>query len=127
LGGNLIKPTTISSDPVNTLAIDGLQTTAESDNYDIATVDNTTGVLKKIPASSLAIHRYIKKYTANDGDIQFKIPKEIKTTTDFDKIDVYRNGVSIDFIQIDANTVQLNLGGLMGCYAGDEIRIVQLN
>ena len=127
LGGNLIKPTTITSDPVNTLAIDGLQTTAESDDYDIATVDNTTGVLKKIPASSLAMHRYIKIYTANDGDILFKVPKEIKTTTDFDKIDVYRNGVSIDFFKVDVNTIRLDLGGLGGCYAGDEIRIVQIN
>ena len=127
LGGNLIKPTTITSDPVNTLAIDGLQTTAESDDYDIATVDNTTGVLKKIPASSLAIHRYIKKYTANDGDILFKVPKEVKKVTDFDKIDVYRNGVSIDFFTVDGNTIRLDLGSLMGCYAGDEIRIVQLN
>ena len=126
LGGNLIKPTTITSDPINTLAIDGLQTTAESDDYDIATVDNTTGVLKKIPASSLAMHRYIKIYTANDGDILFKVPKEIKTTTDFDKIDVYRNGVSIDFFNVDVNTIRLDLGGLRGCYAGDEIRIVQI-
>ena len=126
LGGTLIQPTTITTDATNTLAVDGLEAPADTDDYDVVTVDNTSGVLKKTPISSLGIRRYVQAYTAADGDIQFAVPQAIADASDLDNIDVYRNGVRIDFTQVDANTVQLDLGALAGCFAGDEIRIVQL-
>ena len=126
MGGDLINPTTVTTDATNTLAVDGLEAPADTDDYDIVTVDNTTGVLKKIPISSLGIRRYVQIYTAADGDIQFVVPQAIADAADLDNIDVYRNGVRIDFTQVNTNTVQLDLGALAGCYAGDKIRIVQL-
>ena len=126
LGGDLITPTTITADATNTLAVQGLEAPATTDDYDIVTVDNTTGVLKKIPASNLGLQRYVEEYTAADGDIQFAVPQTITNATDLDNIDVYRNGVRIDFTQVNTTTIELDLGALAGCYSGDEIRIVQL-
>ena len=67
--------------------------------------------------------QYVARYTAASGDIDFDAPQAI---TELDNIDAYRNGVRIDFSQVDADTIKLDLGTLTGCYAGDEIRIVQL-
>lgn len=46
LGGDLIKPTTIVTNPTNTLALIGLQTGTSADRVLVA--DSTTGVLKSI-------------------------------------------------------------------------------
>jgi hypothetical protein len=59
--------------------------------------------------------------TAVDGQLLFTTPLPI---TDTQKIDVFRNGARISFIQIDANTIQIDKEAT--CYQGDEIRIVQL-
>ena len=127
LGGNLIKATTITADATNTLAVAGLEAPGSSDDYDIVTVDNSTGVLTKISVGSvLDVKRYVQEYTASDGDTRFVVPQTIVALKDLDNIDVYRNGARIDFNQIDATTIELDLGSLSGCYAGDEIRIVQL-
>ena len=69
------------------------------------------------------IKQHIARHTANAGDIDFTTPQ---TILDLDNIDVYRNGARIDFTQVNANTIKLDLGSLSGCFAGDEIRIVQL-
>jgi hypothetical protein len=129
LGGALTKPTTITTTATNTLAVGGLTATPDTDDYDIVTVDNTTGVLKKIAASNLDVQRYEITHTAaNDGDNQFVIPQPITSTAaDLASIDVYRNGARIGFTRIDDTTIQLDLDTPgSGCYAGDEIRIVQL-
>ena len=58
---------------------------------------------------------------ASTGQTQFTTPIPI---LDEKKIEVYRNGVRIDFITIDANTIQLESDII--CYQNDSIRIVQI-
>ena len=58
---------------------------------------------------------------ANTGQTQFTTPIPI---IDDKKVEVYRNGVRIDFITIDTNTIQLESDII--CYQNDSIRIVQL-
>ena len=53
LGGTLIKPTTITTDGTQTLAIAGLQPGANTDKLVVA--DPTTGLLKSVDQSALAI------------------------------------------------------------------------
>ena len=122
LGGTLIQPTTITTDATNTLAVEGLETATA--NYDVMVVDNTTGVVQKVTSEDLELTRYVQEYIANDGEIDFTVPQPI-TVADLDKIDAYRNGVRVDIDFVDANTIKLDLD-TPGCYAGDQIRIVQL-
>ena len=124
LGGDLIQPTTIATDATNTLAVSGLEDAdITTGDYDIMVVNTTTGVIEKTPTSALKLKRYVVEYTAADGDINFATPQ---TILDLSNIDVYRNGARIDFTLVNTNTVKLDLGALTGCFAGDEIRIVQL-
>jgi len=124
LGGDLIQPTTIATDATNTLAVSGLEDAdITTGDYDIMVVNTTTGVIEKTPTSALKLKRYVAEYTAADGDINFATPQ---TILDLSNIDVYRNGARIDFTLVNTNTVKLDLGALAGCFAGDEIRIVQL-
>ncbi|MDO6674648.1 hypothetical protein Q4517_03695 [Tenacibaculum sp. 1_MG-2023] len=118
LGGVLIQPTTIETSTANTLAITGLENGSTSTD-DIVTVDRTTGVLKRTTASNL-LKEEITKITATDGQITFT-GLTLYTT---DKINVYRNGVRIDFTVDNATTITIEPDAT--CYAGDEIRIVQL-
>ncbi|MGG6231941.1 hypothetical protein [Tenacibaculum sp. SDUM215027] len=118
LGGILIQPTTIETNATNTLAITGLQngnTTAD----DIVTVDRTTGVLKRAAASNL-LREEITDIIATNGQVTFT-GLTLYTT---DKINVYRNGVRIDFTVNNSTTITIEPDAT--CYAGDEIRIVQL-
>lgn len=120
LGGALTQPTTLTTSATNTLAIDGLQTADTSTgNFEQVVIDKTTGVLHKAEISSKG-NQKIAKITANLGDSQFSTPL---TILELDNIDVYRNGVRVDFVQVNANTIALD--GI-SCYSGDEIRIVQL-
>ena len=123
MGGALVKPTAITANATNTLAIGGLEVPNATDDYSVVTVDNTSGVLKKIAVSNLNVQQFVVKYTAALGDDQFDTPKDI---TRLDNVDAYRNGARIDFTQVDANTIKLDLAEIGGCHAGDEIRIVQL-
>ena len=124
LGGDLIQPTALNTDATNTLAITGLEDAdLTTGDYDIMVVHTTTGVIEKTPASALQSKRLMAEYTAADGEIDFAAPQMI---TDTNAIDVYRNGVRVDFSLVNATTVKLDLGTLTGCYAGDEIRIVML-
>jgi len=120
LGGALVQPTEITTDATNTLAIQGIENAAVSDDTDIVVVDKTTGVLKKMEPSNLLREDEII-VIATDGQLQFTAPQPI---TDATKIDVYRNGVRISFTALNNTTIELELAAI--CYQNDEIRIVQL-
>ena len=120
LGGNLTEPTIITTDATNTLAIEGLEEST-STNDKIVVVDATTGVLKTTSLSSFAQQQQLL-VTANNGQLRFTTPLPTSTA---DKIDIYRNGARISFTIINTNTIELESEAR--CYAGDEIRIVQLN
>lgn len=124
LGGDLIQPTIIGTDATNTLAVTGLQDADMTTNdYDIMVVNKTTAVLEKTDVSELRPRQYTASYTAARGDFEFDTPQNI---IELENIDAYRNGARIDFVQVDANTIKLDLAETGGCYNGDEIRIVQL-
>ena len=117
LGGTLTRPTVIETSAINTLALTGVETV--EDNSMAVTIDETTGVLNRTPISALVQKEEIV-IVANDGQNQFNTPSAI---TNSQKIDVYRNGVKIDFVALDANTIELETDII--CYQNDEIRIVQ--
>lgn len=62
----------------------------------------------------------VATHTAVDGQTDFATPAAI---ADINNIDVYRNGVLVDFLQINTNTIQLD--GI-SCYLDDQIKIIQL-
>lgn len=120
-GGALVKPTSITTTAVNTLSLVGLETAdLTNDNFDIALVHKTTGLVEKTPISTLIPKRYVNVATAADGDTDFTTPQPIVSLTN---IDVYRNGIRVNVDQVDATTIKLS--GISS-FAGDEIRIVQL-
>ena len=124
LGGALIQSTTITTDATNTLAVEGLQDAdLSTNNFDIMVVNKNTGVLEKTDVSTLNIRQYTTSYTATRGEDEFQTPRNI---LELDNIDAYRNGARVDFVQVNANTIKLDLAETGGCYSGDEIRIVQL-
>ena len=57
---------------------------------------------------------------AEGGQTQFPTPLPISNAN---KVNVYRNGVLINFTAIDVNTIQVEAAAT--CYKNDEIRIVQ--
>ena len=120
LGGALIQPTIITTSNTNTLALQGLQNTTLDTANNILVVDNSTGEIKKAPATNL-LQQQQTITIAIDGQRRFNPPDSI---TDINKLDVYRNGVRIAFALIDTNTIEIEPEAT--CYAGDEIRIVQL-
>ena len=120
LGGPLTQPTTITVSPGNSLSIDGLGIGDPIEN-DLLLVNRDTGTLKRMGSSSL-VHVEEKKIIADNGQNRFSPPLPIG---DPDKINVYRNGVRIDFTVIDNSTLELEHGVI--CYQDDEIRIVQFN
>ena len=120
LGGDLAEPTVINTDATNTLAIKNLEESTSTDD-EIMILEQGTGVLKKRPLSSLVQQKQVV-LTATDGQLRFVTPLPISS---IDKLDVYRNGARISFIMINATTIELEPEAI--CYAGDEIRIVQVN
>lgn len=118
LGGILIKPTTIETSTTNTLAITGLEE-GDLTTDDVITVNRASGTLKKVSSSRL-FNEEVAEITAFDGQVQFSPPLTIE---DPKKINVYRNGVRIDFTIVNTNTIQLEPEAT--CYLGDQIRIVQ--
>ena len=124
LGGALIQPTAIDTDATNTLAITGLEDAdITANDFDVMVVNQTTGVLQKLGTENLRARQYVLEYTAARGDDEFDTPKEI---IELENVDAYRNGVRIDFVQVDADTIKLDLAETGGCYADDQILIVQL-
>ena len=118
LGGVLIKPTTIQTDATNTLAITGLEN-GDFTQDDIVTVNKTTGQLRKVPAGNF-FREEVTETTATDGQLQFTPNLAI---SDSKKVNVYRNGVRIDFTVVNNTTIEIEPEAV--CYAGDQIRIVQ--
>ena len=119
LGGLLIEPTEITTNAQNTFAIKNLvESTAEEDNVLIS--EKATGILRSRALSSIVQQEQVI-ITALDGQLQFNTPTSITMVS---KIEVYRNGVRIDFTTINATTIELEPEAI--CYADDKIRIVQI-
>lgn len=122
LGGVLTNPTIITTNNINTLAIQGLDDTfLDSTNNSVVVVDNSSGVLRKVSAANLVTQEQVV-IIATNGQTQFSPPG---TITDIDKIDVYRNGARVAFSLINATTIEIEAEAT--CFDGDEIRIVQIN
>ena len=119
LGGELNSPTTIKTSPINTLSIEGLEN--DDSPKVMLVVDPESGVLKTSKISN-QFKEEIVLHVATDGQTQFQTPE---TISDPKKVNVYRNGVRIDFTPINNNTIALEQGVV--CYANDEVRIVQFN
>ncbi|WP_233898667.1 hypothetical protein [Tenacibaculum piscium] len=117
LGGKLLSDTTIDTDG-KAFAIKNLQT-GDITNDDIVTIDRTTGELKKVTLNTV-LKQEVTKLTATADQLDFTI-----TLKSEDKINVYRNGVRVDFTINPAKT-GITLEPNAKCYAGDQIRIVQL-
>jgi hypothetical protein len=60
--------------------------------------------------------------TANEGQNQFGTPSLISINT---KIDVYRNGVKVNYTIVDNTTIEVEPSAT--CFQDDEVRIVQVN
>lgn len=121
LGGVLTEPTVLETSPENTLAIKGLQNATNSSNQFI--VMDKDGVLRQLSVESITNQTQVKEHIfyAKDGQLEFNIPLEI---TNSNAINVYRNGINIDFIIVNKNTIQLEKEAK--CYENDKIRIVQI-
>ena len=118
LGGSLNKPTSLVTSTSNTLALKGLgDGNLATDS--LLVVEAGTGILKKV-ASSPGMVKQI--YAASAGQTNFTTPVNI---TNIDKIQVYRNGVLIEFIQVDNTHIKLLLDYPSSCLDGDEIKIIQ--
>lgn len=121
LGGPLIKPTTLSTSFSNTLAIKGLQNgnvTTDS----LLVVASNTGIVRKINTNELTGNEYKLVVLATTvGQRRFSTPA---TITDIRKIQVYRNGINVEFSQVDDTHIDLETQA--ACYVDDEIKILQL-
>ena len=71
--------------------------------------------------AAVSLKENVIDYKAVNGQIQFKTSIPIVNDKN---ISVYRNGIRINIIVADPNTIQLEAGVI--CYANDEIKIVQL-
>ncbi|MEZ0183157.1 hypothetical protein AB9T89_13000 [Flavobacterium oncorhynchi] len=118
LGGYLKTATLITTSPNNTLAIKGLEN-GDTDNIDAVAVDKITGVLKKINKTSFLKEKQTVLIAANK-QTEFNPPLPI---SDIEKINVYRNGIRVNFTMINTSTIKLETDA--ACYQNDEIRIVQ--
>lgn len=119
LGGNLIEPTSIKTNTSNTLSLKGLETSANL-NDQIIVSDSISGVLKQRSISTLTLRKELITY-ATDGQIEFSTPLKI---TSADKINVFRNGININFTIINNKTIKLEKDAI--CYKNDRVRIIQL-
>lgn len=120
MGGALTKPTTLSASAANTLAITGLQDgdlTADS----LLVVTPNVGILKKVSSKDLGVNESKTIELATDGQKVFATPLVI---TDLKKIQVFRNGISVEFTKVDDTHIELEPQST--CYANDEIKIIQL-
>ena len=119
LGGALTEPTVIQTDATNTIAITGLESTTYDPNINLVSVDQTSGVLQRVNVTNI-VQEEVIKHIAVENQIQFQTPLVINSTS---KINVYRNGVLIDFTQSAVNMIQVEAPAK--CYQGDEIKIIQ--
>ena len=115
-----MEPTTLITDATNTLSISGLQESISTVDTNVMTVNTNSGVITRTPLSTLFQEEVSLTIAANDGQIQFTTPLPIASPS---KVNVYRNGVRIDFTILNTNVIELE--PLAICYSGDEIRIIQ--
>jgi len=121
LGGTLIKPTELSTTTTNTLSITGLQD-GDVTTDGLLTVTPGTGIIRKINGDMLSTNVYkLLAIASTDGQKRFATPAKI---TDVKKLQVYRNGINVEFTQVDDTHIDLEDQAV--CYADDEIKIIQL-
>ncbi|MRH99802.1 hypothetical protein GH721_04575 [Kriegella sp. EG-1] len=99
-------------------------TTTDGTNYTIpnfSDLQGETGPPGPPGEDGSAVQQEQTLFVASYGQTQFTTPVSI---VDSKKIEVYRNGVRIEFITIDENTIELASDII--CYEDDNIRIVQL-
>jgi hypothetical protein len=121
LGGKLTQATKIATSAANTLALTGLQEGDFATDSLLAVASNT-GIVRKISSSVFSGVNVLKsiEFAASDGQKRFATPAAI---TNINKIQVYRNGVNVEFIQADATHIELE--ALATCNANDEVKIIQ--
>ncbi|WP_341221237.1 hypothetical protein [Polaribacter atrinae] len=119
LGGILIEPTTITTNKTNTLAFTGLQESTNTEDK-IVVIDKSTGILRQKSTSTI-LQKTQVIINAREGQLEFTTPLNI---TSIHKIEVYRNGVNINFTAINNSTIKLELDAK--CYQDDKIKIIQL-
>lgn len=90
LGGTLTKPTTITTDATNTLAIDGLQSGSFATDS-VVVADPTTGQLKRATASSL-LNSGESNFSATTGTLTYNVTG---LPADVTRVWVYRNGAKL--------------------------------
>ncbi len=124
LGGALQTHTTLTTNPSATLAISGLQENPDlSRPVKMLLVEDATGVLRKTDVPSFDFQELVVVHVAlNRGARLFSTPAPI---SDQNKINVYRNGVLIDFVPVGNQTIELEPEA--ECYTNDVIRIIQRN
>ena len=121
LGGPLIKPTTLLASSTNTLAIKGLEN-GNVNTDSLLVVAANTGVIRKMSTSVLTNDGYKSVvFATSNGQKRFKTPAII---TEHRKIQVYRNGINVEFIPVDDTHIDLEAEA--ACYVNDEIKIIQL-
>ena len=120
LGGALVMPTTIAASSVNTFSITGLKE-GNSLTDSLLVIAPTTGVVRKV--SMVQAETQIAKVVqvASNGQRRFATPIII---TDLKKVQVYRNGINVEFDQVDDKHIDLEVQAT--CYSDDEVKIIQL-
>ena len=122
MGGILTKPTAIATSATNTLSLTGLRNGSLATDSLLVIAPNT-GIVRKISSSVLSGVNVLRsiEIASTDGQRRFVTPT---TITDIRKIQVYRNGISVEFNQVDA--IHIELETQASCYANDEVKIIQL-
>ncbi|MFH6999367.1 hypothetical protein ACHRVZ_15665 [Flavobacterium sp. FlaQc-57] len=118
LGGDLKVPTSISASSNNTLAIKGLEN-GDTISDDVVVVDKITGILKKVNMTPFLKEKQAI-VIAVDNQTEFTPPLPI---FDIEKINVYRNGIRVNFTLVNSSTIKLEADAT--CFQNDEIRIIQ--
>jgi len=118
LGGALVIPTTIAASAVNTFSITGLKE-GNSLTDSLLVIAPTTGIVRKVSMVKAEIAKVVQ--VASNGQRRFATPI---TITDPKKVQVYRNGINVEFYQVDDKHIDLEVQAT--CYSDDEVKIIQL-
>jgi len=121
LGGVLTKPTNLTTSATNTLSLSGLSD-ADVNVDEVLMITPGKGVVRKLSLDELTTSVYKSiTYAHVDGQRCFTTPLVI---TDLKKIQVYRNGISVEFRRFDEKIIELE--DLASCFVDDEIKITQI-
>lgn len=71
-------------------------------------------------AGNSTLSQVVSKFSATSGQTRFNTLNPI---TDINNISVFRNGISVDFVSLGVNVIEL-VG--ISCFAGDKIKIIQI-